>query len=136
MLKFNWKSLKSSCKNDPTKIYSVFKYYDNTLNHGYVSLGRGSNSSIRKYLLSKREKNSFINNNERLVRNELNASVYEIYWYIYLASLRNPADFVFRKQLWLDIGLIPDNIKDKRMEANKLLTFDYSNNKIIFNYEE
>lgn len=133
MVKFNWKTLRRVCNNDPTKMYSLFKYYykpDTMMLYGKRHL------HLRRYFSAGSEASSFINEHRRLVENELNAGIYEIYWYIYLAGLRNIGDFVFKKQLWLDIELIPERFKDERMRANKLLTFDDSNDKLIFNYEE
>ena len=133
MVKFNWGILKRCCNNDPKKILSLFQYFNNP---DTEILYGSRNKHLRRYFNLSGAKESFILNQRGLVENELGAGIYEIYWYIYLAGLRNIGDYVFKKQLWLDIDLIPEKLNDERMRANKILTFDDENDKLIFNYEE
>lgn len=122
MIRYNLKTLIRYTDNNPMRIFNYIKCVTN----------KDSNmpNYVRKILNSKLEKNSFILHNKELVKNRLNGTELELYWYIYLAGLRNFADFAVRKQTWLDARLA-NNIA---LTNNRLITL--INNEIHFKYEE
>ena len=127
MTKFSWSAIKTHTKNDPIKIKQYFRFL-------YIP----SSCKLEKYIVkiqeSKRTKDSFILNLKGVVENKLGGTVGELYWYLYLASLRNIADYQFANNLSLPVQLT--GLKEhemKKLMNNRLLKFE--NNRIYFKYE-
>ena len=121
MLMYNWKALRLRTKNDPTKVVEFFRH-STYPKHDMPEY-------VRRTLLSKPSKDSFLLNNKDFCSNKLNGTLLEQYWYIYLSSKRNYADYATKGDLWLHRALCDINVAN-----NRLLTID--NNKIYFKYEE
>ena len=120
MIKFNWAVLNRYTKSDHEKVFGFFEQITNN---------RRLSQYATNILNSKSKRDSFLLNNREFVNNSLNGSLYERYNYIYLASKRNLADYVYKGILWLPIELC-----DIVIENNRLLeTID---DKIYFKYEE
>ena len=120
MIKYSWTTLSHYTKNDPHKVFDFFNQ---------VTTKKVKDEYVRKILLSKANKTSYILNNVALIQNELRGSKTEILQYVYLASKRTLADYIYHGILW-----IPEELCDINIVNNRLLTT--TQNKIHFKYEE
>lgn len=121
MIRYNWKALKIRTKNDPTKVVEFFRHT--------LQPKMNMPDYVRRTLLSTSTKDSFLLNNKDFSSNTLRGTILERYWYIYLASKRNYADYAVKGNLWLYTALC-----DVDVSNNRLLIIN--NNKIHFKYEE
>lgn len=121
IIKYSWKTLKRHTNNDPIKVVDYFKHVTNPT--------MKMPSYVKRILLSKTTKDSFLLNNRDFCSNSLRGTIIERYWYIYLSSKRNYADYALKGNSGLHKGLCDVAITD-----NKLITLN--NNQIHFKYEE
>lgn len=121
MIKFNWKILNRYAKDDKEKVVDFIRLIT-------IKSRRLPTYAINT-LNSEINRDSFLLNNKEFVLNELKGSIYERYYYLYLASKRNLADYTYKDILWLPIELC-----DVAVENNRLIEQTYD--KIKFKYEE
>ena len=121
MIKYSWSVLRRHTKNDPTKVVEFFRHasYPKHNMPDYV----------RRILLSKTDKSSYLLNNKEFCSNKLHGTLLERYWYIYLSSKRNLIDYELKSRLWLHSGLCDIDVSN-----NRLITIN--NFKTHFKYEE
>lgn len=121
MIQFNWNTINKHTGGDHRQ---TIKYFE-AITNGIVKVPK----YVHKILRSKSTKDSFLVNNREFISNRLHGSFYEQYYYLYLASKRNLADFVYKGNLWLPVELC-----DICIDNNRLL--EIIDDKIYFKYEE
>jgi len=121
MIKYNWKILNRAAKEDKPKVVDFFRLVTNNC--------RRLPTYAINTLNSESNRDSFLLNNKEFVLNRLNGSIFERYYYLYLASKRNLADYTYRGILWLPIELCDINVENNRL-------IEQTHDKIILKYEE